>query len=205
MHACSVSGAQRLACCMYSKNPNERTGRCPQGFQSPPPVPPCFFGARPLTPHVLLNSRPPFPPEHCLSHHGTLWDIPPFRKARKRQCLMARQRGPRKVSVEKSHHGTLWDIAKHNVSAAQIRCCGKGSPWNPLGHPSCSESTQTPVSDGPATGAQKGFCRKEPPWNPLGHRKRQCFRGPDKFLWKRVTMEPFGTSTVSGKHANASV
>ena len=38
--------------------------------------------------------------------------------------------------------------------------------------------------------AQISFCGKEPPWNPLGHRKTQCFRGPDKFLWKRVTMEP---------------
>ena len=28
------------------------------------------------------------------------------------------------------------------------------------------------------------------PWNPLGHRKTQRLRGPDKFLWKRATMEP---------------
>ena len=119
-------------------------------------------------------------------HNGTLWGIPPFRKARKRQCQMARQRGPRKVPVEKSH---FWDIAIHSVFATQISFCAKGSPWNPLGHPPFSESTQTPVSGGPATGAQKSFCGKEPPWNPLGHRKTLRFRGPDKFLRKRATME----------------
>ncbi len=127
---------------------------------------------------------------------------PPFRKARKRQCEMAGQRGPRKVPVEKSHHGTLWDVAKHSVFAAQISFCGKESPWNPLGHHPFSESTQTPVSDGPATGAQKGSCGKEPL---LGHCNTQRFRDPDKFLCKRVTMEPFGTSPLFGKHANASV
>ena len=100
------------------------------------------------------------------------------------------------------HHGTLWGIAQHSVSAAQISFCGKESPWNPLGHHPFSESTQTPVSDGPATGAQKGSCGKEPL---LGHCNTQRFRDPDKFLCKRVTMEPFGTSPLFGKHANASV